>query len=290
MERLVAGTTEARYPLSRDAVHRTTATAMSESVELLSIDSEVLDLLVTWDQTGSYRVVDLLSTGNSFAPDDWMTHVLHSKIVQKMPAVNIQALFMRLQKIELRSGQTVIKQGSEGDYFYIVVRGRCIVKREVLSGGAPLVLCELGVGEGFGEEALLSGGRRNATVEMSTDGALARVEKAEFLRLCSTPIVREVGLDEAQEIVRTGGCWLDVRLPSEVAANGIRSALNVPLYLLRRKASLLPATRRLIAFCDTGRRSSAAAFILSSQGIDVVVLRGGLRAAEEQIPLAGRMP
>jgi CRP-like cAMP-binding protein len=47
--------------------------------------------------------------------------------------------------------------------------------------GIPLA--ELGLGNTFGEEALISEDKRNATVRMLTDGALMRLKKADFLEL-----------------------------------------------------------------------------------------------------------
>jgi rhodanese-related sulfurtransferase len=36
-----------------------------------------------------------------------------------------------------------------------------------------------------------------------------------------------------------------------------------------------------VVCCDTGRRSSAAAYILSERGFDAYVLKGGLAASDE---------
>jgi len=42
-----------------------------------------------------------------------------------------------------------------------------------------------------------------------------------------------------------------------------------------------------VLYCDTGRRSSAAAFILLERGFDAYVLRGGLSSAEPQLRRPG---
>jgi rhodanese-related sulfurtransferase len=145
------------------------------------------------------------------------------------------------------------------------------------------VLAEVSPGGGFGEDALLSGARRNATVAMLTDGALMRVNRAEFIRLCSGPLVQEVTFAEGERLVAKGGYWLDVRLPSEVSLMSIRGATNVPLFLLRRRMEQLPRGGTAVVYCDSGRRSAAAAFILASQGFDAVVLAGGLRGVPPEI-------
>ena len=55
-------------------------------------------------------------------------------------------------------------------------------------------------------------------------------------------------------------------------------ALNVPLYFIRLKVKTLDPKTPYIAVCDTGRRSSAAAFLLSERGFDAYCLEGGMTA------------
>ena len=74
----------------------------------------------------------------------------------------------------------MIKQGTEGDYFYVVVAGKCVVTRETPLNKEGIKLAELGPGDSFGEEALIAEAKRNATVTMSTDGTLMRLGKTRF--------------------------------------------------------------------------------------------------------------
>ena len=76
------------------------------------------------------------------------------------------------------------------------------------------------------------------------------------------------------------GQWLDVRLPSEFEASHKDGAVNVPLYFLRLKLNTLDPETRYVVCCDTGRRSSAAAFILNERDYQTVVLKGGLNQGE----------
>jgi rhodanese-related sulfurtransferase len=82
--------------------------------------------------------------------------------------------------------------------------------------------------------------------------------------------------EAAGELVAQGAKWLDVRLPSEFEAYHNDGAINVPLYFIRLKLKTLDPKLRYVVCCDTGRRSSAAAFILNERGFDTVVLKGGL--------------
>jgi rhodanese-related sulfurtransferase len=80
--------------------------------------------------------------------------------------------------------------------------------------------------------------------------------------------------------VREGGKWLDVRLPSEFQNFRVPDAINIPLYFIRLKLNALDRNVRYVVCCDTGRRSSAAAYILSERGYDAYVLKGGLSATD----------
>ena len=273
------GTPEARSPLAHGAPRKFSARAMEE-IEYLSIDSELLDVMITWDQTGTYEVGDLQNQLQGTEGDDWMTTLLQSRAMHRIPPANIQAIFMRMQRMPYRSGDVVIQQGSEGDYFYAIVSGRCVVTRETPLNKDGIRLAELGVGDTFGEEALISESKRNATVTMLTDGVLMRLNKQDFRELMNEPILQWVTPEQARELVTRGGRWLDVRLPSEFQNLAIEEATNIPLYFIRLKLSTLDKERPYIVYCDTGRRSSAAAFILVEKGYDAYVLKGGLSSMD----------
>ena len=118
-----------------------------DEVEYLSIDSELLDVMITWDQTGTYEVAELQGQSETDAGgDDWMTTLLHTKAFHRIPPANLQAIFMRMNRQQYRAGELVIKQGDEGDYFYAIVQGRCLVTRESPLNQKGIKLAELGVG------------------------------------------------------------------------------------------------------------------------------------------------
>jgi CRP-like cAMP-binding protein len=275
-----AGTPDARNPLPQKLPRPYTARAM-DTVEYLSIDSELLDVMLTWDQTGTYEVADLQAQLQGQAGDDWMTTLLQSKAMQRIPPANIQAIFLRMERVPHRAGDVIIHQGDDGDYFYAIVTGRCVVTRETPLNKEGIRLAELGIGDTFGEEALISETKRNATVTMLTDGVLMRLAKKDFRELLNEPLVRWVTPEQAEQLVqKKGATWLDVRLPSEFQNLAIDGATNVPLYFIRLKLSTLDPSKPVIVYCDTGRRSSAAAFILVEKGFDAYVLKGGIGSME----------
>ena len=73
-----------------------------------------------------------------------------------------------------------------------------------------------------------------------------------------------------------GAVRIDVRLESEFEKSGLPGAVNIPLHRIRSEACRLDKAREYILYCDTGQRSSAAAFLLGQMGFDVKVLRGGI--------------
>jgi len=277
-----AGTPEARNALAPQLPRKVSARAV-DPVEYLAIDSELLDMMITWDQTGSYEVSELQLQSDGNAGDDWMTTLLQTQAFQRIPPANIQAIFMRMQRVSCREGETIIQQGTEGDYFYAIVSGKCLVTRETPMNRSGLKLAELGVGDTFGEEALISEAKRNATVTMLSDGVLMRLNKQDFRALMNEPLVQWLTYPQAKELVAKGGRWLDVRLPSEHQNLAIEGSLNIPLYFIRLKISTLNKAVKYVTYCDTGRRSSAAAFILMERGFDAYVLRGGLDSAERDV-------
>jgi len=278
-ERTVAtvqgGGPDARNPLAPGQPRRFTARALSD-IEYISIDSELLDVLLTWDQTGTYEVSEINHEAEVSEDDDWMTVLLQTKAFHQIPPANIQALFMRMERVNSKAGDVIIKQGDEGDYFYVITRGKCVVTRETPLNREGIRLAELGVGESFGEEALVSETRRNATVAMQTDGTLMRLAKADFQELLNEPLLRWVELDKARDVVSRGAQWLDVRLPSEFENFHLDDAINIPLYFIRMKLRTLDTATPYVVVCDTGRRSSAGAFLLSERGFEAYCLRGGL--------------
>jgi rhodanese-related sulfurtransferase len=171
----------------------------------------------------------------------------------------------------------IVKQGAEGDYYYLVESGRCEVSREI--GGATVNLAEIKSGDAFGEEALVSGARRNATVTMKSNGVLLRLTSADFADLLKQPLLHRVDYAEAQRLVAEGARWLDVRYPSEYQYDRLEGAVNVPLSEIRNAFGLLDSSNPYVVYCQTGTRSSAAAFLLAQRGYRASLLERGLAGA-----------
>ncbi len=272
------GTDKARNPIAPVLPRQVSAIA-TDRVRFFSIDSELLDVTLTLDQTGIYEVGDFSSELND-AEGDWMSALLQTKTFQLIPPQNIQMIFQRLKRVDYKAGHVVIRQGSKGDHFYIIRSGRCMVTRETPANANNIDLADLGVGATFGEEALISDEPRNATITMLTDGTLMQLGRDDFQSLLNEPMIVSLSPEDADEAISHGGKWLDVRIPSEFNAFSKANATNLPLYLLRHKLDALDRKTPYVVYCDTGRRSAAAAFILNQRGFETAVLKGGLNRSE----------
>jgi CRP-like cAMP-binding protein len=267
----------AKHPLANNQPRKHSAVAKVDS-KITRLDSDLLDILLTWDQLSGIEVDEIQVDANETDEEeggDWMTRILQSKAFLQVPPANIQAMFMRMQEMPVKAGETIIKQGGDGDYYYIINRGKCKVTRNSKTG-SELTLATLGDGDAFGEEALLTEAKRNANIVMTTDGVLMRLSKEDFSELLQEPMLSWVTNEEAEAIVKEGGVWLDVRLESEHKNTGIEGSINIPLFMLRLKAETLDTSKQYILYCDTGRRSSAGAYLLSERGLEVCCLKGGL--------------
>lgn len=277
VDTIVADSDTARHPLVHKQPRQLSARA-SGTVTVARIDSSLLDVLLTWDESAGYDVVEIDAEDD----DDWMTRMLQSQTFLQLPPSNIHQLLMRLESVSVTAGEVIVTQGEEGEYFYIVKSGRLAVTRKVSARSKEVLLAELSEGTCFGEEALVAGSKRNASVMMVTDGTLMRLSKDDFNQLLREPLVHEIKYEKAKELVTGGARWLDVRLPGEFENQSIKGSQNYPLSALRDQIISLDTGATYILCCDTGRRSSAGAFVLSQRGFNVYYLSSGLKEVPDE--------
>jgi rhodanese-related sulfurtransferase len=285
---VVGGSDEARHPLGRRAAF-TAARAITD-IELVRFDDELIDIMMTWDQLSEVEVSRARKSGRpeeSGDGGDWrlLTGVfsvnnLRFGALSRLPTAHVGELLGRFERVEAERGQSIVREGDEGDYYYVLENGRAQVTRKV--GGVDMRIAQLKAGDAFGEEALLADSKRNATVTMLTSGALLRLSKAHFNDLLRKPLLREIDREQALAKVAAGAQWIDVRYPSEYQYDRWPGALNIPLGEVRNALRVLDQAREYVVYCQSGRRSSAAAFLLAQRGFSTYVLSGGLALAGER--------
>ncbi len=77
--------------------------------------------------------------------------------------------------------EVIIKQGDEGDYFYVVESGKYDIF--VNKNGSPVKVVEITTGGSFGELALMYNAKRAATVVASGPGVLWALDRVTFRRI-----------------------------------------------------------------------------------------------------------
>lgn len=285
LKTITGGSPDAQSALSQLQPRQMGAKSKNKSL-VLRIAREVMDRLLTMDDpsppAGGVEVSEV--NDDEDGDGDWMTRMLQSELFSRIPPGNIQRLFAVMESVPMKAGSVVVEQGSPGDYYYIVQSGRCEVTRKASASGAPIKLAELTAGDSFGEEALVSDAKRNATVTMTTAGELVRLTKDDFIELIKKPSVDSVDYEEAKALVAEGACWLDLRFSDEHGKDGIEGSVNLSLNQLRGELKNLESNRIYIAYCDSGARSSAGAFLLAQNGYDVRHLKGGLIVSRGVVP------
>lgn len=280
-----SGSDRAKYALAQLQPRQYSAKAKTP-LKILLIERNNLDQLMLLAQEKTQDTTLRPGSGDAMEVDvvdgvdddtDWMTQMLQSELFSKIPMANIHQLFALLEEVEFSAGDVVIRQGDPGDHYYIVSQGRCAVSRKPTPKGNDVKLAELKTGDSFGEEALISNSKRNATVTMITDGILMKLGKETFVELVKKPTLQSLTFDEAEALVNEGsGKWLDVRFPNEYEESSIKDSINIPLNALRLQSDKLDTSMIYILYCDTGGRSSTGAFLLAERGFDVSYLDGGL--------------
>lgn len=236
--RVRASDARARLPLFPEF----SAVRTHSSVQVLFVDLDSCDFLL------APPVVDL-------EPENelWLDRFTESILIQPLGPVGWQSVLRSLTSLSLDTGVMVIEQGGLGDEFYIVADGLLVVWQDGVRVAA------LGPGDFFGEDALISGMSRNATVVTERASELRRLNRSGFARL-----VQAVGT-------------------TVVATQGARALLNVaeqpglrgrwlPLERLRRVAGELPRDQAYAVIGGAFGRGLLAVFVLRQLGFDAALL------------------
>ncbi len=274
---ITAGTEEAKQPLAQNQPRKATVTSLTPAV-CLKIESKSLDMMLAWDNASNY-VVEEVTPEIELDPVDWMGNLLKNHVFQKIHPHNLQAFFMKLEQVNYRKGDLILKQGEVGDYFYVIASGAVDIIHTSKTCPEGMLLATLKPGEFFGVDALISNNPRSASAVMKSDGSLMRLSKQHFVELVTRPIIREIAYPDAAKLVDSGkAVLLDVRLQVEHNYANIRNSVNLPLVFLRLKYHQLDRNKLYITYCDTGGRSAAATFLLQNYGYNACVLKGGMQS------------
>lgn len=90
------------------------------------------------------------------------------------------------QKRECHEGETIIRQGDMGDYFYVVHNGKFAVSVKRPGAEESEIVLECSAGSSFGELALLYNAPRAATVVSVGEGSLCALDRDSFRMMLVT--------------------------------------------------------------------------------------------------------
>ncbi len=199
-----------------------------------------------------------------------------TKTFRTLPIENAFQALKRMQPVAVGAGDEVIRQYEKGDAYYILSRGTAEVWREELDDDEPVMVARLGPGDAFGEEALVMGGARNATVKMVTDGELLRLEKEDFDELITLPLVDTISPAAAHAMLEHGSKIVDVRYEEEYEESYIPGSVLIPLPDLRARLDELDGEGSYLVLCKKGARAAAGTLLLKQRGFDAKVIEGGI--------------
>jgi len=155
--------------LLHDAPWDATVRALSQ-VEVLELTADDFELLVgpTWEckerMQGACNLRDEVS---------------QSPLFEHLSPAERDLLVCRFQEESFEPGELILRQGDEGDRFYVLCEGHVQVRRSD-PGEAERILADLGPGQFFGEQALLHSAPRDASVVATTSVRGWSLERDDF--------------------------------------------------------------------------------------------------------------
>ncbi len=273
---LQAGTPDAFFPLSPGCPRPYTVTATT-AARIFRINNTKLDRAVLLDEV-STTITRVHDAGSAFAGDsEWLEEMLAGPAFGTLARERVAMLLLKLEPMIVKTGDAVIRQGESGDYYYILKEGELTVSRKDTQGKVRLV-SKLKRGDVFGEEALLSGDPRNASIVAMRDSIIMRLARTDFEELLKKPLITYVTAEEAQERMRRGAGLVDVRSAAEYQQGAIKGSVNIPINELRTRLTQLDPVCPYVLYCRNGVQSEVAAFLLRQRGFEVFVLRRGLES------------
>ena len=96
------------------------------------------------------------------------------ELLKSLNTVQLQRLVDLMSEAHFRANDLIIRQGEQGETFYVIVSGTCSVIIK-LPTGEEKVVAQLGANDFFGERALLNSEPRAATIKALTDVEVLQV-------------------------------------------------------------------------------------------------------------------
>ena len=167
LQRFAAGASFGAIALTGNTPRSATVRALSD-VEALTLSRAAFELIAPQCPTLRERLagyIDFLDVDR---------FLRRASPFARLPQEVLRAMVPRLVALRSVAGDTIVREGDDGDRFYLVRSGRLGVTQR----GRRVQ--QLGPGDCFGEVALLAGGKRVATVRALADTELLALNRADF--------------------------------------------------------------------------------------------------------------
>lgn len=186
--------------------------------------------------------------------DAWQRRFLTSPLLQRFAPAAWQRILRAMSRHQHEPGARILTAGTTGDRCYVLCSGSAEV---AAADGRRLALLQPGAL--FGEDALISGAVRNASVTMLGAGATVSLPADDFDALLLRVVVRPVEAACGRQLIS-----LDRPAPPGAVAVGLAEIRDsVP--------RLAPVTAYAI-IGGTVRERALAAFLLAQRGVDAAPL------------------
>ncbi len=277
IETIKAGSDSSRFPLAHQIPRKVNGVANSR-IRFLRLNADMMKFAqdAPYEESTSIMIDDELVEN-----DDWMTTLLKSPIFRVLPPANLQKILMSMEEINVNAGSVIISQGDDGDYYYIIKKGRCLISRKPAPNAKEIKLGQLSGQDSFGEDALISGQPRNVTITAISDVSLLRLAKDKFISLIKLPVLKYISYPEVQDMLSKGAKLIDVREPDDFKKSHLPESINVPYFSLRMQLKTLNRLRPVVVVCRNGKISETVAFVLIRHKFNALVLQGGIEALSE---------
>jgi len=169
--------------------------------------------------------------------------------------------YSHLKEERVRSGEMIIRQGEQGDKFYIVKSGQ--VEVTISRKGEPdLMAAKLSRGDYFGEIALIKNVPRTASVKAVADCSLLVLERKDFESLMARKVDLAVRIDR---LIENRGFLIRLPLFAEFA----------PAQVAMAASRLVPERYHPGQPVITQGEIGDSFFIIKEGRLDVLVTKGG---------------
>ena len=168
-------------------VLRELATSEGTTILLVTHDSRILDVADRVINMIDGRIASEIFVEETVRVIEFLRRCA---MFENSPAATLTETAQKMVPQRYTSGSIIVREGEQGDTFYVIRKGQVEVRRE--RSGVPTAIATLSSGDFFGEVALLGEGTRNATVVAMTDTVLYGLRKEDFLAaLAASPSLNE---------------------------------------------------------------------------------------------------